>query len=305
MLNALTVDVEDYYHVSAFESVIRFADWERCESRVEHNTYRLLELLETHKTRATFFVLGWVAERHPQLVRAISACGHEVASHGYAHQRLYTQTPEQFRAETRRSKGILEDALGRPILGYRAASYSVTAQSLWALAILREEGFAYDSSIFPIHHDLYGIPSAPRFCHVLQGPGYSGLVEFPLSTLRLGSLNLPIAGGGYFRLFPYALTRWGIRHLNTHEHQPTVVYLHPWEIDPAQPRIQAGGRARLRHYLNLRRTVARLQRLLQDFRFGTMVDVLRERGLLTTAEAHSGQTHAITPSPTTAQSGRE
>ena len=286
MFNALTVDVEDYYQVAAFESVVRFADWERFESRVENNTYRILEILETHKTPATFFVLGWVAERHPQLVRAISAYGHEVASHGYAHQRLYTQTPEQFRTETRRSKCILEDAIGQAILGYRAASYSITAQSLWALAILREEGFVYDSSIFPIHHDLYGIPSAPRFCHVLQGPGYDGLVEFPLSTLRLGSVNLPIAGGGYFRLFPYAFTHWGISRLNEHEHHPAVVYLHPWETDPCQPRIHAGGRARLRHYLNLSRTVARLRRLLQDFRFGTMGDVLRERGLLAPAEAH-------------------
>jgi polysaccharide deacetylase family protein (PEP-CTERM system associated) len=282
MFNALTVDVEDYYHVAAFESVIRFEDWERFESRVENNTYRILEILEAHKTQATFFVLGWVAERHPQLVRAISACGHEVASHGYAHQRLYNQTPEQFRTETRRSKCILEDAIGQAILGYRAASYSVTAKSLWALAILREEGFAYDSSIFPIHHDLYGIPSAPRFCHVLQGPDCGGLVEFPLSTLRVGSVNLPIAGGGYFRLFPYTFTRWGIRRLNKHEHQSAVVYLHPWEIDPCQPRIPVGGRARLRHYLNLSRTAARLHRLLQDLRFGTMADVLRERGLLAT-----------------------
>lgn len=280
MLNALTVDVEDYYHVSAFESVVRFEDWDRYDSRVEHNTHRILNLLDESETTATFFVLGWIAERQPKLVQAIYDRGHEVASHGYAHQRVYTQTPGQFREETRRSKRILEDIIGRTVIGYRAASYSITAKSLWAVDILREEGFRYDSSIFPIRHDRYGIPGSQRFCHVLNGPGESRLVEFPASTLRLARVNIPIAGGGYLRLLPYAFTRWSIRQLNEHEHQPALVYVHPWEIDPEQPRIRANAASRFRHYLNLNRVEERLTCLLGDFRFGSMVQVLRERGLM-------------------------
>jgi polysaccharide deacetylase family protein (PEP-CTERM system associated) len=278
MLNALTIDVEDYYHVAAFESVVRFEDWDRYESRVERNTYRILGLLDEYRAKATFFVLGWIAERQPKLVRAIAERGHEVASHGYAHRRVYTQTPEGFREETRRCKRLIEDIIGRPVLGYRAASYSITAQSLWALDILREEGFAYDSSVFPIRHDLYGIPGSPRFYHVLNGHGNSGLVEFPPSTVRLGNVNIPIAGGGYFRLFPYAFTHWGIRHLNETERHPAVVYLHPWEIDLSQPRIRAGRLSRFRHYLNLDKTAVRLLCLLKDFQFGSMAQVLRDCG---------------------------
>jgi polysaccharide deacetylase family protein (PEP-CTERM system associated) len=282
MLNALTIDVEDYYHVAAFASVIQRRDWDKYEGRVERNVNRLMDILDEYRTRATFFILGWVAERHPQLSRAIQKRGHEVASHGYAHQCIYTQTPEQFREETRRSKQLLEDAIGRPILGYRAASYSITQQSLWALAILQEEGFVYDSSIFPIHHDRYGIPGYSRFCHVVDGRPEVGLVEFPPSTVRLGGVNIPIAGGGYFRIYPYAFTRWGIRHLNTTEHQPVVVYLHPWEIDPEQPRIPAKAFSRFRQYFNLAQTEPRLIRLLQDFTFGPMASVLSEQGLLKT-----------------------
>jgi polysaccharide deacetylase family protein (PEP-CTERM system associated) len=262
------------------------ADWEHYESRVEQNTHRLLDLLDAHATKATFFVLGWVAERHPSLVRTLVARGHEVASHGYAHQRVYTQTPAQFRTETRRAKHLLEDTLGHPIQGYRAASYSITMHSFWALEVLRDEGFGYDSSIFPIRHDLYGIPRYPRFCHRLPGPSEAPLVEFPLSTLRFGGINMPIAGGGYLRLFPYAYTRWGIRYLNRREGQPAVVYLHPWEVDPAQPRLPAGTLSRFRHYTNLHRMEERLVRLLQDFSFGTMAEVLQTRGLLG-AERHT------------------
>ena len=280
MLNALTIDVEDYYHVSAFEAVVPFADWERYESRVEKNTHHILDLLDAYTTKATFFVLGWVVERHPGLIRTLVARGHEVASHGYAHRRVYTQTPELFRTETQRSKRLLEDTLGQPIRGYRAASYSITVQSLWALDVLREEGFVYDSSIFPIRHDLYGIPSHPRFCSMISGPSGSPLVEFPLSTLRLGGTNFPIAGGGYLRLFPYAYTRWGIRYLNRREGQPGVVYLHPWELDPEQPRLPAGKLSRFRHYTNLHKMEERFVRLLQDFSFGTMSEVLQARGLL-------------------------
>jgi polysaccharide deacetylase family protein (PEP-CTERM system associated) len=221
-----------------------------------------------------------VGERYPQLVRAIQAHGHEVASHGYAHQRIYTQTPAQFREETRRSKQILEDATGHPILGYRAASYSITTESLWALEILQEEGFAYDSSIFPIHHDRYGIPNYQRFCHVLSGHGKDKLVEFPISTVRFSGANWPIAGGGYFRLFPYPFIRWGLRRINSHERQPALVYLHPWEIDPGQPRVHANTLARFRQYVNLDKTEGRLIRLLRDFTFGTMLAVLQDQQLL-------------------------
>lgn len=279
MLNALTIDVEDYYMVTAFESVIRFEDWGLHESRVEKNTYRFLDLLDAWDTRATFFVLGWVAELYPHLVRAISHCGHEVASHGYSHRRIYKQTPDTFREETRRGKAILEDLTGEPVLGYRAASCSITAENLWALDILQEAGFVYDSSIYPIHHDLYGMPGYERFPHRLEGHG-DGLIEFPLSTIQVRNVSLPIAGGGYFRLFPYAFTRWGITRLNRQEERPVAVYLHPWEIDPQQPRIRAGIRSRFRHYLNLHRTQPRLCNLLQDFHFGPMVSVLQARGML-------------------------
>jgi polysaccharide deacetylase family protein (PEP-CTERM system associated) len=280
VLNALSIDVEDYYHVSGFESVVRFEDWDRYESRVEGNTYRILDLLDQYQTKATFFVLGWVAERQPQLIRAIDGRGHEVASHGYAHRRIYTQTPEQFREETQRSKQTIEDTIGHPIIGYRAASYSITAESLWALDILQEAGFAYDSSIFPIRHDRYGIPGHPRFCHVLDGSRAGGLIEFPLSTLCLAGVNIPIAGGGYLRLFPYAFIRWALQQINNGEHQPALVYLHPWEIDPEQPLIRADHLSQFRQYVGLHKTERKLIRLLQDFTFGTVAAVLRGRGLL-------------------------
>ena len=273
MHNALTIDVEDYYQVSAFESVVQYNHWERYESRVEQNTYRILDLLDAHCTQATFFVLGWIAERRPTLVRAIHTRGHEVASHGYAHRRIYTQTPSEFLQETQRSKYLLEDIIGHPVLGYRAASYSITAQSLWALDILQEQGFIYDSSIFPIRHDLYGMANAPRFCHVRRGRNQKNLFEIPPSTIQLGGMNMPIAGGGYFRLFPYALTQLAIRHLNKREKQPAIVYFHPWEIDPEQPRIRASWRSRLRHYTALSRMESKLQHLLSDFSFAPMREV--------------------------------
>lgn len=280
MLNALTIDVEDYYHVTGFESVIRRTDWGSYESRVGRNTCRLLDLLDAYHTKATFFVLGWVAERDPHLVRTIHARGHEVASHGYAHQRIYTQTPAQFQQETQRSMRLLQDTIGTHINGYRAASYSITQESLWALDILGAEGFTYDSSIFPIRHDRYGIPAYPRFCHVLAGYGGGHLIEFPISTARFAGTNVPIAGGGYFRLFPYAVIRWGIRSINCLEQQPALIYLHPWEIDPEQPRIHASAAARFRHYVNLHKTEPRLCRLMQDFTFGTLLDVLHQQHLL-------------------------
>lgn len=273
MLNALTVDVEDYFQVSAFESVVRFADWDHYESRVEKNTQRVLDLLDVYQTKGTFFVLGWVAERHAELVRLIHRRGHEVASHGYAHQRVYTQAPEQFRDETRRCKKLLEDLIGAPILGYRAASYSITAQSLWALNILAEEGFRYDSSIFPIRHDLYGIPGHQRFFHQLNGAGRGAIAEVPLSTIRLAGVNFPVAGGGYLRIFPYAVNHLAIGYLNRSESHPAVVYFHPWEIDADQPRLPAGRLSRFRHYTNLGRMETRLRKLLSTFLFGPVHEV--------------------------------
>lgn len=273
MRNALTVDVEEYFHVSAFESVISCDHWERYESRVENSTQRVLDLLDEYNTKATFFVLGWVAERHRDLVRLIQDRGHEVASHGYAHKRIYLQSPEQFREETRRSKALLEDIIGQPIIGYRAASYSITGKSFWALDILAELGFLYDSSIFPIRHDLYGIPGHQRFVHTLRNHGERAIAEIPLSTVRLAGINLPVAGGGYLRLFPYMVNHWALLHLNRGEAEPAVVYFHPWEIDPYQPRIRAAWLSRFRHYTNQHGMVGKLQKLLASFCFGPIREI--------------------------------
>lgn len=277
--NALTIDVEDYFQVAALAEAVRLEDWHSMEYRVEANTHRLLELLERHDTRATFFTLGWVAEKSPQLVRDIQKAGHEVASHGYSHQLIYNQTPEVFREETRRSKQILEDITGEPISGYRAASYSITNQSRWALDILAEEGFLWDSSIFPVHHDRYGMPGTPRWPHRLTTDKGHELAEFPLSTLKFPGYTLPIAGGGYFRLFPYWFSRWGLGSINR-QGQPFVFYLHPWEVDPGQPRLDVKWFSRFRHYNNLDVCEHRLDQLLGHFRFTTMGDVLRSQQLL-------------------------
>lgn len=277
--NALTIDVEDYFQVAALAEAVRREDWHSMEYRVEANTHRLLELLDRHNTRATFFTLGWVAEKSPQLVRDIQKAGHEVASHGYSHQLIYNQTPEIFREETRRSKQILEDITGEPITGYRAASYSITSQSRWALDILAEEGFVWDSSIFPVHHDRYGMPGTPRWPHRLTTDKGHELAEFPLSTLKFPGYTLPIAGGGYFRLFPYWFTRWGLGSINR-QGQPFVFYLHPWEVDPSQPRLDVKWFSRFRHYNNLDVCEHRLDQLLGHFRFTPMGDVLRNLQLL-------------------------
>ncbi len=273
VMNAMSVDVEDYFQVSAFEQVVSRDSWDQRESRVVANTDRLLGLFEELGVRATFFVLGWVAERHPALVRRIVAQGHELASHGYGHRLIYDQSPDEFREDVRRAKAILETTGGVPVRGYRAPSYSVVERSLWALDVLIEEGYAYDASIFPIHHDRYGIPDAPRAIHVLRRPG-GWLLEAPPSTVRLAGTNLPVAGGGYFRLLPYAFTRWGIGRLNRREAQPAIFYLHPWEVDPGQPRIAASLLSRVRHYRNLHQTEARLRDLITTFRFTTVHDVL-------------------------------
>lgn len=274
ILNAMTVDVEDYFQVSAFEGFAPRHRWHEFESRVSANTDRLLAIFDDAGVSATFFVLGWVAERCPELVGRIAHAGHEIASHGFAHRLVYDLTRAAFRDDVRRSKDLLEAASGKPVLGYRAPSYSVTPRSLWALDVLIEEGFAYDSSIYPIHHDRYGIPLSPRAPYVLQREGGS-LIEAPGSAVRVGPLNLPVGGGGYFRLLPYGWTRWGIDRINRTEKRPAIFYLHPWEIDPEQPRLPAGRLSRLRHYRNLDQTETRLKKLLADFRFGRMRDILQ------------------------------
>jgi polysaccharide deacetylase family protein (PEP-CTERM system associated) len=273
VLNAMTIDVEDYFHVSAFEGVIDRSQWDRFESRVCANTERLLEMFDAAGIRSTFFVLGWVAERFPQLVRRLANGGHEIASHGYAHRLIYNQTPDAFREDVRRAKGILESIAGAAVHGYRAPSYSITTRSLWAIDVLIEEGYTYDSSIFPIRHDRYGIPDSPRHPYWLERAS-GKILEAPATTTTFGPLNVPVAGGGYFRLFPYRLTRWGLARVNRLEQRPAVFYLHPWEIDPAQPRLRASMLSGFRHYNNLDKTETRLRRLLQDFRFGTMRQVL-------------------------------
>lgn len=276
MLNALTVDVEDYFHASAFDHVVSRASWPQLDSRVVANTHRLLELFAAHQVRGTFFVLGWVADRFPELVRDIAGGGHELASHGQHHQLVYTLTPEQFREDVRRAKKTIEQIAGAAVRGYRAPSFSIVTQSLWALDVLIEEGHTYDASIFPIRHDRYGIPDAPRSPHVIQRSAGS-IVEFPSSTVRAGGANYPIAGGGYFRLFPYAATRWAIARVNSRDREPVMLYVHPWEVDPGQPRLPASRTTQWRHRVGLQTTLDKLRRVLGDFSFGTVSEVLDAR----------------------------
>lgn len=279
IINALTVDVEDYFQVAAFAEQIRPSDWDNQPLRVERNTLRLLDLFDEYQTQATFFVLGWVAERLPGLVREIVSRGHEIASHGYSHRLIYDQQPEVFRQETLTSKGLLEDQAQKPVRGYRAASYSITNRSLWALDILAEAGFIYDSSIFPVRHDRYGIPDAEEAPHRLDTPGGHQLVEFPLSTAHVLKYRLPVAGGGYFRLYPYSLTRAGLKQVNRRK-MPFIFYLHPWEIDTGQPRIDGSWLSRFRHYNNLNKCESRLRRLLQEFTFAPAGRVLESMQLI-------------------------
>jgi polysaccharide deacetylase family protein (PEP-CTERM system associated) len=279
-LNILTVDVEDYFHVSAFAKNIRRDDWDKMECRVERNTHALLDLFDTRKVKATFFVLGWVAERYPALVREIVQRQHEVASHGFSHRLVYEQDPQTFRDETLRSKLLLEDQAQKPVRGYRAASYSITKKSLWALDILCELGFEYDSSIYPVYHDRYGIPDAQREPHRAQAPNGGTIAELPLSYINLAGARVPISGGGYFRLFPYWFTRRCIRSVNDKEQLPVIFYLHPWEIDTEQPRIESSALSRFRHYNNLEKCYPRLDALLGDFSFVTASEYLENSGLM-------------------------
>lgn len=273
VLNAFSVDVEDYFHVEAFRHIVDPADWPSMEQRVEPNTRRLLDLLDRFDVRATFFVLGWVAEHRPGLVADIHGAGHELAIHGYDHRPITVMTPSELREDIRRAKGLVEDITGEAVLGYRAPTYSVVKDTLWALDVMVEEGLGYDSSIFPIVHDRYGIPDADRHPWVERRNG-GQLVEYPISTVRLLGRNLPFVGGGYLRLFPMAYVRWGMRRVTGKEGRPLILYVHPWELDPEQPRMDVGRLARLRHYGGLDRTERRLQELLQGFRFGTVRSVL-------------------------------
>ncbi|HLI18383.1 MAG TPA: XrtA system polysaccharide deacetylase [Rhodanobacteraceae bacterium] len=266
--NAMTVDVEDYFQVAAFEKCIRREDWPRWPVRVEANTRRVLELFGRYRISATFFVLGWVAERFPALVRDIGAAGHEIASHGFGHERLTNITRDQFREGVTRTKHLLEDISGTAVYGYRAPSYSIGPTTLWAHDELREAGYRYSSSIVPIHHDLYGMPSAPRFAFFT---GRAGVLEVPVTTVRLWGRNWPCGGGGYFRLLPYAMFRRGLRRVNRQDRSSGVFYFHPWEVDPEQPRVPGVTlKNRVRHYINLKRTAPRVERLLGDFRFDRM-----------------------------------
>lgn len=281
VLNAMTVDVEDYFQVEAFAKVIARDAWEAQPRRVEANTDRLLQLFADADIRATFFVLGWVAERHPSLVSRIVAGGHELASHGLQHLRADSQAPAEFRADVRRSKALLEELGGVRVNGYRAATFSIGRANWWAFDVLAEEGYAYSSSVYPVAHDLYGVPDAPR---APFHPTKSSFTEVPLTTLRIAGKNLPCSGGGYFRLLPYAVSRGAFAHIVDQERRACVFYCHPWEIDPDQPRqTQAPLKSRLRHYLNLRRMEPRIRRLLRDFAWGRMDEAFPDIAAATNA----------------------
>jgi polysaccharide deacetylase family protein (PEP-CTERM system associated) len=265
--NALTIDVEDYFQVSAFAPYIDRSHWDSRECRVERNVDQILKLLAEHNVQATFFTLGWIAERYPKLVRSIVDGGHELASHGYGHERVSDLSEAQFFEDIHSAKSLLEDIGGTKVQGYRAPSFSIGSQNLWALDTLQRAGYRYSSSIYPIRHDHYGMPDAPRFAYEAR----DGLMEVPPSTMRMFNRNLPSSGGGYFRLLPYSLSRWMLRQVNSKDASPAVFYFHPWEIDKNQPRVQGVGlKTRFRHYVNIGRMEQRLGRLLQDFRWGRM-----------------------------------
>jgi polysaccharide deacetylase family protein (PEP-CTERM system associated) len=331
MLNILTIDIEDYFQVHAFSNVIKYEDWDKFECRIERNTDHILEILNEVKTehselstqnsnlllnasrhkpygsvKVTFFVLGWIAERYPELIQRIQKEGHEIACHGYAHKLIYNQSKEEFRKDVKKAKSTLEDIIGDEVIGYRAPSYSIIDKSKWAFEVLLEEGFKYDSSIFPIRHDYYGIPNAPRFPFIIhlnkiQNVEFSVLnyelktfqnskfitqnskfiIEFPISTVRILGQNFPISGGGYFRLFPYPLIRKGLKSINQKQNKPFIFYVHPWEFDVDQPRIKdASNLSKFRHYVNLDKTKDRFKKLLKDFKFSSIKQILELNNLL-------------------------
>ena len=264
LVNALTIDVEDYFQVSAFDRHVHRDAWEHMPSRIERNVDQLLQLLADRRARGTFFTLGWVAQRHPSLIRRIVAQGHELASHGYGHRRASDLDHAAFSEDIRRAKGLLEDLSGASVVGYRAPSFSISKANLWAFDCIAAAGYRYSSSVYPVQHDHYGMPDAPRFPYRVR----DGLLEIPVTTTRVLGRNLPAGGGGYFRLAPYHLSRWAIARVNRQEQRPAIFYFHPWEIDPEQPRVNGVGiKTRFRHYLNLHRTKERLNRLLTDFQW--------------------------------------
>ncbi len=268
--NAMSIDVEDYFQVSALAPYISRADWDTRECRAESNVRRILAMLDEAGVKATFFTLGWIAERHPQLVRDIVSGGHELASHGYGHERACDLDRQAFSQDVKRAKALLEDLGGVAVQGYRAPSFSIGTQNLWAFDVLQEAGYRYSSSVYPIVHDHYGMPDSPRFAYAVR----DGLIEVPVTTNRIGGRNLPSSGGGYFRLLPYGVSRWLIRRVNEVDAQSAVFYFHPWEIDPDQPRVEGvDAKSRFRHYVNLTKTEGRIRRLLKDFAWGRMDDI--------------------------------
>ena len=275
VVDGLSVDLEDYFHVEAFASRIPHSSWSSFPSRVRKSTTRVLELLERHRCRATFFVLGWIAEREPALIREIAQAGHELGCHSHLHRQVFRLTQKQFREDLRRSRKAIENVSGVKVVGFRAPTFSITNRSLWALDILAEEGFEYDSSIFPIRHDLYGIPDADRWIHQKKLPSGQSIWELPPSTVRIGKMNLPFGGGGYLRLQPMAFTRWAIKTTHRQEGQPFMIYFHPWELDPEQPRLQGSWKSRLRHYRGLGKTESRLEEILAAGTFQPFVNFVR------------------------------
>ena len=273
IVNALSIDLEDWYQVSDFNCIIKFSEWDKYENRLRRNTEKVLGLLDRHRVKATFFILTWNAEREPELVKEIHAAGHEISSHGYSHQLIYQQTPAEFADDLKRSRHLIENIIGEKVKGYRAPSFSVTNRSLWAVDILLQQGLQYDSSIFPISRSLYGIPSAQRFPHLLKRADGRQLIEFPISTFRLGRWNLPFSGGAYLRALPQRLIGLLLRRINK-VGQPGIVYFHPWEVDPGQPKLKLPGNKRTMHYVNLETAENKLHYLLSHFSFAPIKEVL-------------------------------
>lgn len=270
--NAFTVDVEDYFQVAAFTDVISTSEWPQLESRVERNIDLLLQLLDDTKTSGTFFTLGWIAERHPKMIRRIAQAGHEIASHGYAHAKANGQNPAELREDVSRSRKILEDVAGVNVIGYRAPSFSIDESNLWVHEVLQDCGYEYSSSVYPIQHDHYGMPDAPRFAYKTN----CGLTEIPATSVRIGKRNFPASGGGFFRLLPYSMSKWAIERVNNRDDESAVFYCHPWEFDPSQPRItEARLSSQFRHYVNIAKTSARVRSLLKDFQWDRMDKVFK------------------------------
>jgi polysaccharide deacetylase family protein (PEP-CTERM system associated) len=276
IVNFLTVDVEDYFMVSAFSDVVGIHQWGNYESRIESNTLRVLNIIDKYSMKGTFFILGWVAEHYPEIVKEIDRRGHEVACHSYCHRLVYTITPEEFREDTRKAKAIIESIIGKEISGYRAPSYSITENTIWALEILEEEGFKYDSSIFPIRHDRYGFPAYSRFPRMEETGTDGKILEVPLSTIKIFGENLPVCGGGYLRMYPLWFTHYAIRKINEKEKRSAIVYVHPWELDPDQPRLRGTRLSMFRHYINLGKTESRLESLLGTSKFQSIRDIFQE-----------------------------